>query len=234
MRLDRWAAGLADFVRSRYGLARPLENDLNELWERPGQQRFLHVGCGNARKSQTVKGFMSDEWHEIRLDSNPDVAPDVVASMTSMPMIPDGAVKAVFSSHNIEHLLWHQIQEALAEFHRVTDDTGFLVITCPDLQSIARLVMDDKLLDVAYVSPAGPVTPFDMMYGMRSMLAGPEYFMAHRSGFTLKTLLASVQQAGFSSCLGVRREGVFDLWAFASKRQLNEEEIRALAEDFLP
>lgn len=233
-RLDRWGSVVADFVRFRYGLGRSTGSSAKlDLWS-SGRQRFLHVGCGNARKSQTVAGFQTDAWHEIRLDANPDVEPDVTASMTSMPMIPDGAVHAVFSSHNIEHLLWPQIHEALNEFRRVTDDTGFLVITCPDLQSIARLVLEDKLLDKAYDSSAGTVTPFDMLYGMRSMLAGPDYFMAHRSGFTLKTLLAFVQQAGYSSCLGLRREDAFDLWVFASKQSLSEEEIRSLATDFLP
>lgn len=177
---------------------------------------------------------MSDDWVEIRLDANAHVEPDVVASMTSMPMIPDRAVQAVFSSHNLEHLFWNEIHEALVEFHRVTDVGGFLVVVCPDLQSIAQWVADDKLLDTAYVSSLGPVTPFDMIYGMRAMLTGPEYLMAHRSGFTLKTLMALVQQAGFPSCLGIRREAAFDLWVFASKQSVNEDELKTLARDFLP
>jgi predicted SAM-dependent methyltransferase len=232
--LDRWASLAIAYLNKRYSQVETGGKYPVDWSSFPTGRKLLHVGCGNARKEQTVKGFQSDEWIEVRLDADPDVSPDIVGTMVSLPMIPDGVVDAIFSSHNIEHLYWPQVGQALAEFFRVLESQGFLILTCPDLQSVARLIADDKLLDTAYQSPAGPVTPFDMLYGMRSMLTDPNYFMAHRSGFTLSSLMAAVQAAGFPSCLAVRRESAYDLWIFASKQVLSEAELRIYSRDFLP
>ena len=72
-----------------------------------------------------------------------------------MSAIEDAFVDAVFSSHNIEHLFVHEIPAALAEFKRVLTPDGFVIITCPDLQEVAKLIAEDKLLEPAYTSPAG-------------------------------------------------------------------------------
>lgn len=85
------------------------------------------------------------------------------------------SVEALFSSHNIEHLYPHEVPVALAEFKRVLKADGFVVITCPDLQSICALVAEDKLTEAAYVSPAGPIAPIDMLYGLRSSMLAVIY-----------------------------------------------------------
>jgi predicted SAM-dependent methyltransferase len=192
------------------------------------------VGCGHARKQHTVPGFQSDDWQEIRLDANAGVQPDIVASMTDMSALPDRSMDAVFSSHNIEHLYMQQVDIALTEFHRVLTNNGFLVITCPDMQSVAELIAADQLDEAAYVSPSGPVTPLDIVYGMQSLLVAPDYYMAHRSGFTLRTLIAVVRKAGFTECYGIRRSDQFDLWVLAHKQALSSEALVRLAEDFIP
>jgi predicted SAM-dependent methyltransferase len=106
---------------------------------------FLHVGCGPKRKDQTTRGINVPEWSEQRLDIDASVAPDIIGTMTDMSAVADAAVDAVFSSHNIEHLYPHEVPLALAEFKRVLKPDGFVVITCPDLQSVCALVAEDKL-----------------------------------------------------------------------------------------
>ena len=135
---------------------------------------------------------------------------------------------ALFSSHNIEHLYPHEVPVALQEFLRVLKPDGFVVITCPDLQSVCQLVAEDKLTDAAYVSPAGPIAPLDILYGHRPPMARGNLYMAHRCGFTKKTLMADLQAAGFSSIVAINRPEKFDLWALATKQTLSEEEIVAL------
>jgi hypothetical protein len=80
---------------------------------------LLHVGCGPNRKEQTTRGFNTPEWHELRLDIDPSVAPDVVGTMTDMAAVADASVDAIFSSHNLEHLEAHEVPVALKEFLRV-------------------------------------------------------------------------------------------------------------------
>lgn len=197
-------------------------------------KQFLHVGCGPKKKNQTIPAFNEVDWHEVRLDINKEVKPDIIGTMTDMSAVEDGSMDAIFSSHNIEHLYPHEVPVALSEFHRVLRSDGFAIITCPDLQSVCQLVANDQLTESAYVSPAGPITPLDILYGYRASLAAGNLYMAHRCGFTQKVLLATLTAAGFQSVAGFARPQVYDLWAIACKAKLNEAEIRQLAADYLP
>lgn len=190
---------------------------------------FLHVGCGPNRQQQTTQGFATDGWRELRLDINPAVVPDVVGSMTDMTAVASGSVDAVFSSHNIEHLYPHEVPVALAEFYRVLSDEGFLVLTCPELKSVCALVAEDKLTDPAYQSPAGQIAPIDVIYGYRAAMSQGNLFMAHRTGFTEKTLIAALQAAGFMGVASMSRPEVFDIWAVATKMQASDAMLRDLA-----
>lgn len=200
-----------------------------------GEKILLHVGCGHARKEHIpVAAFSGQEWREVRLDIDPSVAPDVVASVTDLAGVPDESADAIFSSHNIEHLFPHEVPQALAEFHRVLKPDGIAVITCPDLRAACRWVAEGREEDVAYVSPAGPITPLDLIYSYRGFTASGNPFMAHRWGFTLRTLVAALRAAGFRSVIGVEREAGFDLWVLGTKIARSEEDLRALAASHFP
>ena len=128
---------------------------------------FLHVGCGTRNKSHTP--FANQSWREIRLDINPEVQPDVVGTMTEMESVMDSSVDAVFSAHNIEHLYPHEVPIALAEFYRVLKPDGFVLLTCPDLQSVCVHVANNQLTTPLYHTRDGglPITPLDIIYGHR-------------------------------------------------------------------
>lgn len=175
----------------------------------------LHVGCGAANPDKLPPAFFPPgEWHELRLDIDPDVGPDIQASIIDMNMVADASVDAVWSAHNIEHLEPHEVAIALGEFHRVVRPGGFVLVTVPDLQQVAALVAEDKLEDAAYISAMGPIAPLDMLFGLRSALAAGNGFMAHRTGYTAKTLEAAFARAGFTP-VRVIRDGHFALWATA-------------------
>ena len=99
---------------------------------------------------------------------------------------------------------------------------------------MAALVAEDKLTDPAYVSPAGPIAPLDMLYGHRPPVARGNLYMAHRCGFTLKVLLGTLRAAGFVSVVGRRRPAAFELWALATKRERDDASIKALAAAHFP
>ena len=191
---------------------------------------FLHVGCG--LKSKQYTPFADKNWREIRLDIDASVQPDLVGTMTDLSSVADHSVDAVFSSHNIEHLYPHDVPIALAEFKRVLKPDGFLLITCPDLQSVCALVAADKLTEPAYQSGQGPISPIDILYGHRAAMQAGNLYMAHRCGFTRKVLSATLQIAGFSSLVKVRPES-FDLWAIGSLSQ-GIELLKSQANEFIP
>lgn len=197
-------------------------------------RQLIHVGCGPKRKDQTIPAFRSDDWQEVRLDIDESVQPDIVGSMTDMSGVETGSMDALFSSHNVEHLYPHEVPVAFREFHRVLGEDGFAVITCPDLQSVCEMVADDKLLETAYTSPAGPITPLDILFGHRASIARGKHYMAHHVGFTRKLLVGEIRRAGFASVAAVRRRKSFDLWVYAKKRETPEDELRTEAAGFLP
>jgi SAM-dependent methyltransferase len=175
----------------------------------------LHVGCGPASNDTLHQRFRGPEWREIRVDLDPDVKPDIVASITDLRQIADGFADAVWSAHNLEHLDAHEVPLALSEFLRVLKPGGVVLITLPDLQQVAEFIVADKLEDVAYDSGAGPITPLDCVYGLGRAIASGQKLMAHRTGFTERTLRKHLERTGFRN---VRISfSPFALWGEALK-----------------
>ena len=107
--------------------------------------------------------------------------------------------------------------------------------TCPDLQSVCALVAEDKLIDTAYSSLSGPITPMDMLYGHRQAMASGNLYMAQRCGFTRSLLTAVLRAIGFRSLYATHRPNPFyDLWVIAKLDAIDETEIIKLAADVLP
>jgi SAM-dependent methyltransferase len=197
-------------------------------------KKFLHVGCGPAQKQSTTAEFSLDHWQELRFDIDPNVTPDIVGTMTDMSAVEDNYVDAIYSSHNIEHLYAHEVAEALSEFNRVLKKDGFLILTCPDLQEVAKLIAADKLIEPAYTAPAGPITPLDILYGFRPSIAQGNTYMAHRCGFTESVLRGTLVANGFATVATMRRPSAFDLWAVASVSARSENELKSLAGKHFP
>lgn len=197
---------------------------------------FLHVGCGKKKKDRTTREFNTENWRELRFDIDETVQPDLVGTMTDMSSVDSESVDAIYSSHNIEHLYPHEVPQALNEFCRVLKPEGYVVITCPDLLSVCRLIAEDKLTEAAYDSPAGPIAPLDILYGLRPSMARGNIYMAHRCGFTQKVLDATLHGTGFQSVVTAARgyAPFFDLWAVGSKCKRSEGEIIEIAKQHFP
>jgi SAM-dependent methyltransferase len=176
----------------------------------------LNVGCGYPLRQKLHRHFHGPEWREIRLDLDPAVQPDIVCSITDISPVVADSVDAVWSSHNLEHLQRHEVPVALAEFLRVLKPGGLLLLTLPDLQQVARFVVEDRLEDSAYMSQSGPITPLDMIFGHTASLARGNQFMAHRTGFTARSLYKLLTEAGFVE-VALRHGASFDLWATGCK-----------------
>ena len=178
---------------------------------------FLHVGCGNSTKERTP--FANFNWKEIRFDINPNANPDIIGTITDMKGVNDHSVDAIFSSHNIEHVFCHEVPQVLSEFKRVLKADGFALITCPDLTNVCELISQDKLLEPAYESPSGPISPIDIVYGHRASIAAGNHYMAHKCGFTPKVLNSSLIGAGFKQVATLARKSAYDIWALATNQE---------------
>ena len=183
--------------------------------ERTRHKLLVNLGCG-------PKGFswlpaMFSDWRHFRVDVDASVEPDLVADITDLSGIPSGSVDAVWAAHCIEHLYLHEVGAALAEAHRILADDGFLCVIVPDLQSIAGFIVNDRLHEVIYRSPAGPITAHDMLFGFGTAIAQGRSSMAHNCGFTPGLLLQKLQEIPFAEIL-LRRRSNHELAGLARKR----------------
>ncbi|MHB2170111.1 class I SAM-dependent methyltransferase [Alsobacter sp. R-9] len=172
----------------------------------------LNVGCGNPRRNRLKELFPPSAWQEVRLDLDPKVQPDLVASTTDLSCLADRRMDAVWSSHNLEHLHDHEVGVALRELVRILRSDGFCVITTPDIVRVAAVIAAGRLEEPLYISPAGPVTPLDVMFGLRRSVAAGNGFMAHRTAFSAERLGRLLVEAGFAEAR-VWQGDAYDLWA---------------------
>ena len=201
-------------------------------------KKFLHVGCGPKYKNSTTPAFASEDWQEVRLDIDESVNPDIISSVLDLSIIDSESFDAIFSSHNIEHVYAHEIPIMLKGFLRVLNTDGFLVVVCPNLIPAARLIVEDKLTEPAYISPAGrPISALDILHGYGTAIAEGNEFMAHKTGFTPKSLRSALSGAGFKTVAMVARDftqmttkqitgnlPVFNMWAFATKKKMDNKD----------
>ncbi len=189
-------------------------------------KKVINVGCGVYAPHKLHAVFRNEGWKEVRLDINPDVEPDLIGSITDMRgVVADASFDALWSSHNVEHLCAHEVIPAFSEFRRILKPDGFALITCPDMEAIAKLILDGGLYKVAYQSPAGPITPLDMLYGLSSAIAKGNHYMGHRTGYTAQGIGQVLQQAGFAKAW-VGRDNHFNLWAIGLMPETHEETVK--------
>jgi len=151
--------------------------------------RFLHAGCGTADVPPYFDGL---ELEVVRLDIDPGMKPDIVASITDLGDI--GTFDIVYSSHCLEHLYPQDVKKALREFYRVANTA---IVIVPDLQDVKATE------DFLYESPGGPLCGLDLIYGCRTDIELTPY-MAHHSGFVAETLEAAMKGAGFPKVSMIR------------------------------
>jgi len=191
-------------------------------------RRFLHVGCGQATRDRLPEIFQREGWQEVRLDIDPAVNPDIVANITDLQGVADASMDALWSSHNLEHVHSFQVPQALAAFRRVLRPNGFALVTLPDMRAVARHIADDLLEEPLYVSPAGPISALDILFGHQASIAQGNEYMAHRTGFTARTLGQALVNAGFAE-VRVHEGSRLDLWAVATMPETPDSVFEELA-----
>ena len=177
---------------------------------------LLHVGCGPLNISSIPFITDPENWKEYRLDIDMEHEPDFLCSMTDMKCVPDNSIDCVYSSHNIEHLFPFQVPIALSEFYRVLREGGTLIATCPDVEAVARHIIDKGLIAPAYyLDEDVSINALDMLYGWTEATQNGNHFMAHKCGFTKESLEHELKCADFD-CVKVYTAD-FDLVSIATK-----------------
>lgn len=192
------------------------------------EKRVLNTGSGPFNPMKLHPAFRTGGWTEVRLDIDARVSPDLIGSVSDMhALVPDAAFDAIWSSHNVEHLHTHQVLPAFRELNRVLRPDGFALVTCPDLQAIAALIVEGKAEATVYTAPAGPITTLDMLFGHGASIASGNTYMAHNTGFTADRIARLFLDAGFAE-VRTGKGGFFDLWALALMPEARIERLEPL------
>ncbi len=161
-------------------------------------KRVLNVG-GNNRDIKLP--LIYDHWQIVLLDIDPKGNPDVLCDARNLLQQPAAAYDAVYCSHNLEHYFRHDVPKVLAGFLHIMKDDAFAHIRVPDIGAVMRTAVEKNLDmdDVLYTSPAGPITVRDVIYGygLEIERSGSDFY-GHKTGFTQKSLISCLTQAGFS------------------------------------
>ena len=179
-----------------------------------GRKVLLHVGCGH---SQYEHVHVSDfrEYRHIRVDIDPRVQPDVIDDIRTLAHFENESADAVFSSHNLEHLDEDDVVLALRTFWRVLKPDGVAFLMVPDFRLACEWIGAGRADETVYISPAGPITPLDMVFGFRPWTKENEW-QRHRTGFTLQRLNRALAAAGFKKYYS-QQGAAFDLISVGEK-----------------
>jgi predicted SAM-dependent methyltransferase len=206
-------------------MAEPTVNTIEfESPEESVIKRVLNVGSGPQGVERLHQSFRTADWKEVRYDIDQAVKPDIIGSIVDLREIEDASYDAIWCSHNIEHLHTHDVPKALSEFHRVLKPDGFALISTPDLESIAELIVNGRLEDVAYNSPAGPITALDMLYGLSIAVRQGNLYMTHNTGFTADRLGRLLIESGFAEALA-KREAGYNLWGLGLMPEAGKDDL---------
>jgi hypothetical protein len=94
----------------------------------------------------------------------------------------------------------------------------------PAVLGAASLIVEGGLDHVAYTSPAGPITPLDMIFGHSESIARGRLAMAHKTGFTCASLGRRFVDAGFPVVL-IKQDGL-NLWALGLMQDADQASIQ--------
>lgn len=184
-----------------------------------GMKRVLNVG-GNS-KAIPIPAHYSG-WLHLLLDIDPKGNPDVVCDARKLETLEPAVFDAVYCSHNLEHYYRHDVGKVLSGFLHVLKADGFAEIRVPDLRSVMQRCVADGLdvEDVLYVSPAGPITVRDVLYGWADQIekSGVDFY-AHKTGFTATSLTKVLQHAGFGKIFVAEQAHAYEISALAFKHE---------------
>lgn len=120
---------------------------------------------------------------------------DVVADISRPLPFDDGTVDLVYAVHLLEHFATDEVPALLADWRRVLRSGGEVMIAVPDLDLIARTLIDRE----GWFTP--PNSPWiGAIYGGQK-----DEYDFHKTGFTEPWLAWLLDQAGFGNVRRVER-----------------------------
>ncbi len=192
------------------------------------KKKVLNVG-GNS-KDIPIPDFY-DGWVHHLLDIDPKGNPDIVCDareLFDMPKL-ENQYDSIYCSHNLEHYYSHDAIKVLRGFNHVLKKDGFVNIRVPDIQAVMQHVVHNNMdiNDTLYQAPSGPIMVKDVLYGWGRQIeeSGCDFF-AHKTGFTVKSLISVLSETGFTYAFSGTAN--FEIIVFAFKESPDKKRLKSL------
>ncbi len=137
---------------------------------------MLNIGCG-ARRIEGYKG----------VDAVPRAGADIIAPAHKIPL-PDESCEEIMAIHLFEHFYRWECEKVLAEWRRLLKPRGRLILELPDLAKCCENILKGR---------EGKEPDQIGMWGLYGDPRGADPFMAHRWGWTPKTIRELLEKNGF-------------------------------------
>jgi predicted O-linked N-acetylglucosamine transferase (SPINDLY family)/predicted SAM-dependent methyltransferase len=153
----------------------------------PAGPRRLHIGGKTAAPG----------WEILNAIAAPGV--DHLGNANDLSRFPDGTFDTIYASHVVEHFDYQkELAKTLAEWQRVLKPGGSILVSVPDLEVLAGLLLDKSL------------APVERFMVMRMMFGGHmDDYDYHYVGLTEEFLRDYLTGAGFNGIQRVESFGQF-------------------------
>ena len=138
----------------------------------------LNIGCGGRR----IPGYTG-------IDAVQRPAADIVAPAHAIPL-PDSSCDEIMAIHLVEHVHPWEVPALLGEWFRLLKPGGTLVLELPDLIKCCRNIINGTMVGGKHPDQLG-------MWGAYGDPRDKDPWMAHKWGWTFKTLAPVLAEVGF-------------------------------------
>lgn len=135
----------------------------------------LNIGCGTRKVK--IEGCDST----VNIDLRPEVNPDLVADVFSLPYEPE-SIDYIYSAHFLEHFSVMDGRRILRQFHKLLKPGGKLWTVVPNLEYACVQILKDGAPDD---------TSADILYGHQEYTTN-----FHKNGFTKKSMRKYLEASG--------------------------------------
>ena len=151
--------------------------------------RVLQIGC-------SVPYCVRPGW--VVADSVETYVPHVIAEAHNLTAIANSSMSVLYASHIFEHIRRPLVNTTLSEWRRVLAPGGMLLLAVPDIEAIAKMILDP---DLRYKDK---VILMDVIYG-----GGENEWNMHYAGYFDESLCNLLQENGFCNARRVTSFGIF-------------------------